>query len=146
MRISISMLLLALGCSTSQLESSVEPEIVVTVTADRASVAEGQSLQITVAAVNRASTERTLEFSSGCLTTFEFLDSSGRVVGEAQQMCVQVVTRKTLKPGESLSESHAWARGGLDLPRLAAGSYALRGVLLTSSAPIRSTSLQVNLP
>jgi len=127
-------------------ESTVESDLSVAVAADRPSVAAGQDLQITVTATNNASSEQTLQFSSACLTDFEFLDSSGRVVGASQQMCAQVVTRKTLTPGGSLSDSHTWTRGPLGLPQLAPGNYQLRGVLLTTPNAIRSAPIPIIVP
>jgi hypothetical protein len=140
------MLVLSLGCSASRVESTVEAEMMVAVAANRSSVVAGQDLQITVTATNGASAARTLQFSSGCFTDFEFLDSSGRVVGASLQMCVQVLTQKTVAPGASFSDSHTWTRGPLGFPQLAPGSYQLRGVLLTMPTAIRSSSIPVTIP
>ena len=128
------------------MESAVETELTVAVVADRSSVSAGQDLQITVTAMNNASSAQTLQFSSGCLTDFEFLDSSGRVVGASQQMCTQVVTRKTVTSGGSLSEAHTWTRGPVGFPQLAPGSYQLRGVLLTTPTAVRSPSIPITIP
>jgi len=147
LRILISMLVLGIACSASGVESNVEAtELAVTVSTDRASVSAGQNLQITVTATNSASSPRALQFSSACLTDFEFLNSSGQVVGRSQQMCLQVLTQKTLASGESLSGSHTWTRGPTGFPQLSPGTYQLRGVLLTSPSPVQSPSIQIVIP
>jgi len=128
-------------------ETNVEAtELVVTVSADRSSVSAGQNLQITVTATNNSSSSRALQFSSACLTDFEFLNSSGQVVGRSQQICLQVLTQKTLMPGESLSSSHIWTRGPTGFPQLSPGTYQLRGVLLTSQTTIQSPSIPIVIP
>ena len=147
MRNSIALLVLALGCSAPGVETTVEAtELMVTVSADHSSVSAGQDLQITVTATNNASSPRALQFSSACLTDFEFLNSSGQVVGRSQQLCLQVLTQKTLMPGESLSSSHTWTRGPTGFPQLTPGTYQLRGVLLTSPSAIQSTSIPIVIP
>jgi hypothetical protein len=121
-------------------------ELAVVVVADRSTVAAGQDLQITVTVVNNASSARTLEFSSGCLTDFELLDSGGQLVGTSRQVCLQVLTQKTLQASGSFSTSHTLTRGPLGFPQLAPGSYQLRGVLLTSPTAIRSPSIPITVP
>jgi hypothetical protein len=146
LRAALALLVAATGCSGSAMESNVEDELVVTVTADRSSVARGQEMRVTVRAVNNAAAERTLQFSSACLTGFEFLNSNGQIAGESTQMCAQVLTRKTLAPGGEISEIHVWSRDDLGLPQLAPGLYRLRGVLLTTPSPVRSAAVPVDVP
>jgi hypothetical protein len=147
MRRWISLLILGLGCSTSRVSADVDAGgLVVTATTDRSTVAVGQSLQITVTVTNTSAASRTLQFSSGCLTDFEFLDAGGKVAGTSQQTCLQALTQRTLPAGGSLTDSHTWTRGSLGTPPLAPGTYQLRGVLLATRDTVRSQPVPVTVP
>src|SRR5258706_4134334 len=109
MRRWLSLLMVAAGCSSSQVDGSVEtPGITVTAESDRPSVAVGQQLQIALIVANTSAAPRTLRFASACLTTVEFLDGAGKVVGASQPVCAQVLTERTLTGGGSFSDSHTW--------------------------------------
>lgn len=137
----------AAACSTSQVDGSVASAgLTVTASTDRSTVRPGEQLQITVKVVNDSSSSRTLRFSSGCQTDFEFLDAGGKVVRSSQQLCLQALTQRTLAPGDSFSDVHAWTRGPLDPPQLTPGSYQVRGVLLATQDTARSAPVSVSVP
>jgi hypothetical protein len=147
MRLWIALLTLGLGCSTSRVSADVDAGgLVVTATTDRSAVATGQSLQITITVANTSGTSRTLQFSSGCLTDYEFLDAGGKVVGTSQQLCLQALTQRTLPAGENFTDSHMWIRGPLGTPQLAPGTYQLRGVLLATRDTVRSQPVPIAIP
>jgi hypothetical protein len=138
----------AIACSTSRTEVGVDTDrgISVSVRTDRASVDPGQRLSITVTVSNGSADSRTLDFSTSCKTTFEFLDLEGRTVGVGTPMCLQVLTSKTLAPGETFAENHEWSRSPLELPQLAPGRYQIRGVLLARDGQRRSAAAPVTIP
>ena len=147
MRVKISMLALVLACSASHVESTVDTtELTVTAVTDRSSVAAGQTLRITVTVTNRSVASRTLRFSSGCQTDYEFLDARGEVAATSRQMCLQALTQRTLEPGESFSDAHTWSRGSIDSPQLAPGDYQLRAVLLAIQDTVRSATVPITIP
>ena len=120
-------------------ESPAAP-IAVRVLLEPSLVPAGGTVRITVTATNTSGAARTLQFSSGCTTDYELLDTSGRVVAGGDQMCAQALTQETLGPGESLTGTHVLARG---MPPIAPGVYRVRGVLLTMDAPVRSEPVAV---
>lgn len=147
MRLWILLLSLGLGCSTSRVSADVDAGgLVVTTATDRSSVAAGQQLQITVTVTNTSSASRTLQFSSGCLTDYEFLDATGKVVATSQQMCLQALTQRTLSAGGSFVDTHTWLRGSLGAPQLGAGTYQLRAVLLATRDTVRSQQIPIAVP
>lgn len=147
MRLWISLLSLGLGCSTARVGGDVDAgELVVTASAEPSSVAPGQHLQIIVTVTNTSTLSRTLQFSSGCLTDYEFLDAQGKVVGTSQQVCLQALTQKTLAAGGTFSDTHTWTRGPLEPSQLAPGNYQVRGVLLATRDTVRSQPVPVAIP
>lgn len=147
MRLWISLLSLGLGCSTARVGGEVDAgALAVTMAADRTSVSAGQTLQITMTVTNTSTSSRTLQFSSGCLTDYEFLDAQGKVVGTSLQVCLQALTQKTLPPGASFTDIHTWTRGPLEPTQLAPGNYQLRGVLLATRDTVRSQSVPIAIP
>lgn len=147
MRVWTLLLSLGLACSTARVGGEVDAgELVVTTTADRSSVPAGQKLQITVTVTNTSTSSRTLQFSSGCLTDYEFLDSAGKVVATSQQLCMQVLTQKTLAAGGAFTDVHTWTRGPLEPSQLAPGNYQLRGVLLATRDTTRSQPVPIAVP
>lgn len=135
------------GCSGSRAGGTVSPiGLTISATIDRPAVRPGESLQILITVTNTSASKQTLQFSSGCQTDFEFLDSVGKVARSSLQVCPQIVTQRSLEPGAAFSDAHTWTRGPLDPPELAAGSYQLRGVLLATGDTIRSASVAVSLP
>jgi len=137
-----------IACSASRTEVGVDTDrgISVSVRTDRASIDPGQRLSITVTVSNGSSDTRVLDFSTSCKTSFEFLDLEGRTVGTGAAMCLQVLTSKTLAPGESFAETHEWSRSPLELPQLAPARYQVRGVLLTRDGQRRSATTPVTIP
>jgi len=147
MRLWILLLSLGLGCSTTRVGGEVDAaELVVTTTADRSSVPAGQHLQITITVTNTSTSSRTLQFSSGCTTDYEFLDAQGKVVGTSQQACLQALTQKTLASGGAFTDVHTWTRGPLEPSQLAPGNYQVRGVLLATRDTVRSQPVPVVIP
>ena len=146
MRIGTALLIaLAAGCSTSsgaggQVDAG---DFAISVRADKSTVAAGESLKIIVTATNKSAASRTLDFSSGCQTDFEFADSDGRVAATSQRMCAQMLTQKILQPSESLSETHVWTRTPSEPNQLRPGRYHLRGVLLAVGNGVRSEGVLV---
>ena len=121
--------------------------LTVTVTTDRPSVPAGQRLRITITVRNTGGERRTLDFTSGCTTDYEFLDAEAdRVVASSLQMCTQALGQRTLAAGESFTDTHVWVRGLLGMPELPAGRYRVRGVLLATNAPLRSPPVPVTVP
>lgn len=138
---------LTLACSSARMGETVkDPGVTVSATVDRNSVGAGEELKIGVTVANATGQPRTLQFSSGCQTGFEFTDEAGRVVGVQQRMCTAALGERTLTPGQNFSETHSWIRGSIDGPALAAGTYLVRGVLLAIGDTIRSTGVRVTLP
>ena len=144
----VVILAVAIACSASRTEVGVDTDrgIGVSVRTDRASVDPGERLSITVTVSNGSPDNRTLDFSTSCKTTFEFLDLEGRTVGAGTPMCLQVLTSKTLAPGEAFAENHDWSRSPLEVPQLAPGRYQVRGVLLTRDGHRRSAATPVTIP
>jgi hypothetical protein len=121
-------------------------DIQVAVATDVASVHAGQQLRIMITVLNQSTSLRTVEFSSGCQTDYEFLDSRGGVVARSQRMCAQAKTQRTLRGGEEFTEVHTWARQSSEPNQLKPGAYQLRGVLLAIGDTVRSTPIPVDLP
>lgn len=127
------------------LGGDVALDLVVNIETDRTSVAIGETARFTVTVTNNGSSSRTIDFSTTCQTDFEILDAAGNVATTSMQVCGQALTQRTLAAGASFSETHDWRRGALGQPALS-GSYQVRGVLLRTGAPIRSTTKSLTLP
>jgi hypothetical protein len=113
--------------------------LTVEVSTDQTTVDPAGRLTVKVTATNTGKTPASLSFSSGCQTDYELLDASGVVIAQSFQMCTQSLTRRTLAPGASFTDTHVWIRNMAGQPKLPAGSVVrIRGVLLTQGAGQRS--------
>lgn len=126
--------------------AAADGELRVAVATDLSSVPAGQQLRITITVSNQSASTRTVGFSSGCQTDYEFLDSRGRVAATSQQMCAQARTQRTLPAGGGFTDVHIWARQPLEPNQLMPGEYQLRGLLLAIGSTIRSTPVPIDIP
>lgn len=118
----------------------------VEVTVTPSTVRAGETATVSVRVTNTSAAAKTLQFTSSCLTSYEFLDADGNVVGSAAEMCAQVMTTRTLGAGESFTDDHSWGRRPVDTPQLKPGTYRVRGVLLAKGETVRSGAATVVLP
>jgi hypothetical protein len=147
---------LALGVAGTFRCSSLKPsddsvggpggEVVVEVRVTPTTIRPGEAATITVRVTNASAAARILEFPNSCQTSYEFLDGADKVVGSAMEMCAQVLTSRTLAPGESFADDHSWGRRPIDVPQLAPGTYRVRGILLAKGGTVRSGTATVVLP
>lgn len=149
MRRLIALLSLGFGAAAPAMHervAAVDGDIRVDVATDVSSVPAGHALRITITVSNQSTVTRTLEFSSGCQTDYEFVDSRGGVAATSQQMCVLARTQRTLPAGGGFTDIHTWARQPLEPNQLKPGAYQLRGVLLAIGDTIRSASIPIDVP
>lgn len=133
------------GCSSVRADERAG-DLAVAVAIEPSRVEIGGTARITVTVSNQSSAEKTLQFTSSCLTKFEVLDGEGRVIGSGIQMCLQSLTTRVLPAGGSFTDVHEWGRRRVDMPRLAPGTYGVRGVLLSKGDTVRSAPATVVLP
>jgi hypothetical protein len=139
-----------LGCSslkaTEDAGAAGSAETSVDVRVAPPTVRSGETATITVQVTNTSAAAKTLQFTSSCRTSYEFLDADGKVVGSSVEMCAQVMTALKLGAGGSFTDVHTWGRRPVDAPQLKPGTYRVRGVLLATGEAVRSAPTTVVLP
>lgn len=104
------------------------------------SLKAGQSLGMTLVVTNKWSQPIALTFSSSCQDNFQ-VRRAGQLVWdlESGRFCAQVLTVRTLEPGETVSYERTWDQTGNDGAKAPAGDYEAVGQLLSrprlSSSP-----------
>jgi hypothetical protein len=125
--------------------TSTRADSLVSVAVSAPTLRPGAPVRITVTVRNAGAAPLALETPTACVTDYEVLDAAGTVVAQSGLMCLQALTTTTLAPGARRDDVFTLSLDGLGAPRLAAGRYAVRGVLSLMSAPRRSAAVPLDV-
>jgi hypothetical protein len=113
---------------------------------DKATLAIGDSMTITVTAQNVGNDPLTFTGPSNCLMYIEVLTNQGQSVWNSNVTCVPGPTvTEEIAPGQDKVQSFKWDGTGLGGGRLTAGFYHIRAVALLTGAPYISPPLSIAL-
>jgi hypothetical protein len=141
----LACLVLLSGC---RFATAADSTLVLTMTADRASLGPGDTAHLTLTLTNRSASATTVP-TPHCVHYFGVTDSADRSAGPPQTVCFAILPAPTtLGPGESLIRHDTWAAdsgkeySGHTL-RVGSGTYTLRGVFAGPERPITSNAVAI---
>ena len=120
-------------------------DLVVAVEISAAEVRPGDRLRIVVHVRNRAGHPRAVATTTGCLTDYEIVDSTGTVVAESGQMCTEALASHVIPARGTIDDAHNWIIGLRGMPSVPPGAYGLRGVLLARSGRVQSPTVPIRI-
>ena len=122
--------LLATSCS---LEPVVEAGSVnVSVEVDRVELPLGQSVTVTVTALNVGNDPVTLTGPSDCLLYVDIINTQGLVVWHSNGACSSNTVTESIAAGRNKIQTFVWSGTDLSGVRVTAGFYLVRGVARTT--------------
>jgi hypothetical protein len=103
-------------------------ELAVNITLDRTTIGLGESIQVTVTALNYGEKPITLRAPTSCLLFFEIRELVQRtVMYSSNDVCTGDVESIELRPGEERAVTLTWDGTSRAGTRLAPGNYSLTG-------------------
>jgi hypothetical protein len=112
---------------------------------DKATLALGDSMNVTVTARNVGFDPLTLTGPSDCLLFVQVLNPSGQVVWDSQVNCTGQTVTEEVVPGTDKIQSFWWDGTSSAGARLGAGFYHIRGVARVTGAAYIGPPLSVAL-
>ena len=135
--------LLATSCS---LEPSGEAGSVnVSIEVDKVELPSGQSVTVTVTALNVGNDPVTLTGPSDCLLYVDILNSQGLVVWHSNAACSSSTVTESLAAGRNKIQSFVWNGTGLSGLPVSAGYYLVRGVARTTGTWSTGPTLSITV-
>ena len=135
--------LLAASCSLGNSEDAGSVNLYLDV--DKGTLPVGESMTITVRALNVGYNAVTLTGPSDCLLYVEILNGQGQVVWHSQGQCVGQTVTEELVPGFEKTKNITWDGTNLAGARLSAGFYHIRGIARVTGSPYIGPPLSVSL-
>ena len=136
-------ILLAASCSLSDPEDAGSINLYLDV--DKGTLHDGESMTITVRALNVGYSPVTLTGPSDCLLYIEIFSNQGEIVWHSQGQCVGETVTEELVPGFEKTHSVIWDGTNLAGARLSAGFYHIRGIARVTGATYIGPPLSVSL-
>lgn len=141
----LSGLLLAASCSLGDPDDVGSVNLYLDV--DKGTLPVGESMTITVRALNVGYDPVTLTGPSDCLLYVEVLSNQGQIVwhSQGQGQCIGQSVTEELVPGFEKTKAITWDGTNLAGARLTAGFYHIRGIARVTGAPYIGPPLSVSL-
>jgi hypothetical protein len=136
-------IVLAAACSLGNAEDAGSINLYLDV--DKGTLPVGESMTITVRAVNVGYNTVTLTGPSDCLLYVQVLSNEGQVVWTSQGQCSGATVTEDLQPGGEKSLTIIWDGSSLAGARLTSGFYHIRGIARVTGAPYIGPPLSVSL-
>ena len=138
-------ILLAAACSLGDADDAGSVNLYLDV--DKGTLPVGESMTITVRALNVGYDPVTLTGPSDCLLYVEILNNTGQIVwtSQGQGQCIGQTVTEELVPGFEKTKNITWDGTNLAGARLTAGFYHIRGIARVTGAPYIGPPLSVSL-
>ena len=139
----LSGILLAASCSLGDSQDAGSVNLYLDV--DKGTLPVGESMTITVRALNVGYDPVTLTGPSDCLLYIEVLNNQGQIVWHSQGQCLGQTVTEELVPGFEKTKSINWDGTNLAGARLSAGFYHIRGIARVTGSSYIGPPLSVSL-
>ncbi len=136
-------ILLATSCSLGTPDDAGSINLYLDV--DKGTLPVGESMTITVRALNVGYSPVTLTGPSDCLLYIEILSGQGQIVWHSQGQCVGATVTEELVPGFEKTHNITWDGTNLAGARLTAGFYHIRGIARVTGASYIGPPLSISL-
>jgi len=136
-------ILLAASCSLGNSEDAGSINLYLDV--DKGTLPVGESMTITVRALNVGYNAVTLTGPSDCLLYIEVLSTQGQVVWHSQGACVGQTVTEELVPGFEKTKNITWDGTNLAGARLTAGFYIIRGIARVTDKPYIGPPINISV-